>query len=95
MPTPITVTGVRLYPFDTSASGGRTLAVADVTLNGAILIKGFHVVEGRGGGLFVGFPAVKGKDGRWRDMVIPLDRGTRDLIRDRVIEAYKSGVEEG
>ena len=44
-------------------------AYADVTFNDVILIKGFRVLSSKTGGLFVGFPSQKGKDGQYRDTV--------------------------
>jgi len=86
----VEITGVRVYPFDTAEAGGKTLAMADVTIAGSLTLKGFRIVAGKGGGLFVGFPSVKGRDGKWRDTVVPLDPETRTLIRDRIVEAYKT-----
>ncbi|VAX25159.1 hypothetical protein MNBD_NITROSPINAE02-2042 [hydrothermal vent metagenome] len=85
----LNITDVRIYPFDTSPAGGKTLAYADIVIEGKLLIKGIHVVEGRNGGLFVGFPSKKGKDDKWRETVVPLDSETKKLIRDKVMEAYK------
>ena len=86
----IDITEIRIYPFDTSQAGGKTLAMAEITVNGALVIKGFRVVQTKGGGLFVGFPSVKGKDDKWRDQVAAIDNATKTLIRDRIIEAYKN-----
>lgn len=84
------ITEIRIYPFDTSQAGGKTLAMAEITVSGALLIKGFRVVQAKGGGLFVGFPSVKGKDGKWRDQVAAINNETKTMIRDRIVEAYKS-----
>ncbi len=86
----ISLTEIRIYPFDTTEAGGRTLAMADITVNGALLLKGFRVIQSKGGGLFVGFPSVKRRDGKWRDTVAPLDKETKTMIRDRIVEAYKN-----
>lgn len=87
--TRVNITDVKVYPFDTRETGGGTLAIAEITIEGSLLIKGLHVIQSRGGGLFVSFPAVKGRDGKWRDIVVPLDSETKDLIRDQVLEAYR------
>jgi len=88
--TQIEITGVRIYPFDTSEAGGKTLAMADVTINHALLLKAFRIVMATGGGVFVGFPSLKGKDGKWRETVIPADNETKKAIRDRIVEEYKA-----
>lgn len=88
MPT-IDITEIRIYPFDTSGAGGKTLAMAEITISGSILIKGFRVIQAKSGGLFVGFPSSKGKDGAWRETVVALDNETKTMIRDKIVEEYK------
>jgi DNA-binding cell septation regulator SpoVG len=46
----IRISQVRIYPFETRTLGGHIRAYADLTIDGALLLKGFRVVEGRGGG---------------------------------------------
>ena len=85
----IDISQVRIYPFDTGSLGGHTRAYADITIAGCLLVKGLRVVEGSGGGLFVAFPTQRGRDGRYHDLLVPLDAETRDYIRSTVIEAFK------
>jgi stage V sporulation protein G len=85
----ITISHVRIYPFETSSLGGRTLAYADVTIDACLTVKGIRVVEGANGGLFVAFPAQRGRNGRYYDLVVPLDTETREYIRTTVIEAFQ------
>jgi stage V sporulation protein G len=85
----ITISQVRIYPFETGSLGGQTRAYADITIDGCLLMKGLRVVEGTGGGLFVAFPAQRGRDGRYHDLLVPLDAATRDYIRMTVLEAFK------
>jgi DNA-binding cell septation regulator SpoVG len=40
--------------------------------------------------MFVGFPSSKGRDGKWRDLVVPTDDGTKAMIRDTIMEAYRN-----
>ena len=85
----IRISQVRIYPFETGGLGGHTRAYADITIDAGLLIKGLRVVEGVGGGLFVAYPAQRGRDGRYYDLVVPLDAETRECIRAAVIEAFK------
>ncbi len=85
----IRIDHVRIYPFETRGLGGRTLAYADITLDASLVLKGLRVVEGMGGGLFVAFPAQRGRDGRYHDLMIPIDAETREYIRTTVIEAFQ------
>lgn len=83
------ITDVKIYHFDASSSGGKILAYADVTFAHALVVKGFKVIESKTGGLFVGFPSRKNKEGAWRETVIATDDELKKEIRDRVVEAYK------
>ena len=83
------ISQVRIYPFETGSLGGHTRAYADITLDGCLLIKGLRVVEGAGGGLFVAFPSQRGRQGRYYDLVVPLDAATREYIRTTIIDAFK------
>ena len=85
----IRISHVRIYPFETGGLGGHTRAYADITIDGCLLIKGFRVVEGAGGGLFVAFPAQRGRDGRYHDLVVPLEAEAKECIRAAVIAAFK------
>ncbi|MBI3328098.1 MAG: septation protein SpoVG family protein [Nitrospinae bacterium] len=85
----IHISGIRIYPFETSGMGGHIRAYADITLDASLLVKGLRVIEGTSGGLFVAFPAQRGRDGRYHDLVVPLDAETREYIRSTVVEAFK------
>jgi stage V sporulation protein G len=85
----IRISDVRIYPFETGGLGGRTRAFADITIDTGLLVKGLRVVEGASGGLFVAFPAQRGRDGRYHDLVVPLDAETREYIRTTVLDAFK------
>jgi len=84
------ITEVRIYPFDTHSAGGKTLAMAQITIARALTIRGFRIIEGKNGGAFLSFPSTKGKDGTWRDIVTPVDKATRDNIRDAIMEAFRT-----
>ena len=83
------ISQVRIYPFETSSLGGHTRAYADITIDACLVIKGLRVLEGAGGGLFVALPTQRGRNGRYYDLVVPLDAATREYIRTSVIDAYK------
>lgn len=85
----MTITAVKIYPFDSGGRDSSLRAYADVTFDDAVLIKGFRVIASKNGGLFVGFPSQKGKDGRFHDMVELKSEALRSSLRTAVIEAYK------
>ena len=85
----MTITEVKIYPFDSGEPDSSLRAYADVTLEQAILIKGFRVLAAKNGGLFVGFPSKKGKDGKFYDMVEIKSADLQSNLRSAVLEAYK------
>ena len=85
----ITISQVRIYPFETGSVGGHTLAYAEVTIDACLVVKGLRIVQGANGGLFVAFPSQRGRNGRYYDLVVPLDAETREYMRRTVIEAFQ------
>lgn len=66
---------------------GKLKAIVDAKVGGLLAIKGFSVAEGPKG-LFVGMPRQMGKEGRWFDIITPLDKSLKDEIQNKVLEAY-------
>ncbi len=83
------ITNVEIYPFDTSGTGGRVRAVADITLDNLLLIRGIKIVESKHGGLFIVFPQRRAPSGNFVEIVQPLSREFHDKIRRAVIDKYK------
>lgn len=81
----LSVTSVKIYPFE----AGNIRAYAEITLNDALLIRGIKVLESPHGGLYLGFPAQKGREDKYRDLVEPTNNVLRDHIRRVVIDKYK------
>ena len=74
----------RVYTFD---GDGPLKAFADLTINDAVLVKGFRVVDGKKG-LFVGMPRQGSKSGKWFDAVKPLTKTAHAHVTRTVLEAY-------
>ena len=87
------VTRVVIYPFDTSSLGGQVKAMADVELDGELLIKGFKVVASKRGGVFISYPSKRVQGGRYFDVVLPLSKELKEHIREEILKAYKEKVE--
>jgi DNA-binding cell septation regulator SpoVG len=83
------ITSVRIFPFDTRETGGRTLAYAEIEIGGALLLRGIRVLESEKQGLFLGFPSQRAKKERFIDLVVPLGRTFQLQIREAIIEEYK------
>ena len=65
----------------------RVKAFVDLVINDVLLIKGTRVVKGKKG-LFVSMPVEQGKDEKWYERVRCLNQDIRDLISQKVLEAY-------
>lgn len=83
------ITAVRIFPFDTRETGGRTVAYAEIEIGGALLLRGIRVLESERQGLFLGFPSQRARKERFVDLVVPLNRDFQLRIREAVIEEYK------
>lgn len=83
------ITAVRVFPFETREAGGRTVAYAEIEIDGGLLVRGLRVMETGSRGLFVGFPAQRVRRERLVELVVPLTREARRAIREAVIGEYK------
>ena len=83
------ITEVKIYPFDTSRIGGRVRAVADITIDDALVIKGIKVIESKHGGLFISFPKKASSKGTYVDIVQSLDNEFTEKVRRAVVDKYK------
>jgi len=66
---------------------GPTKAFCDIAIEDSFVIKGVRIVEGEKG-LFIAMPREEGKDGKWYNTVIPLNREVKDEIERIILEAY-------
>ena len=85
----MTISEVKIYPFDSGEPGLQESQTEDLTVNPPILIKGFRILAAKNGGLFVGFPSKKGKDGKFYDMVEIKSADLQSNLRSAILEAYK------
>ena len=83
------ITAVRIFPFETREDGGRTVAYAEIEIDGGLLVRGLRVMETGSRGLFVGFPAQKVRREKLVELVVPLTREARRAVRTAVIGEYK------
>lgn len=78
------ITQIHIYP----AREGLIKAYASVVLDECFIVREIRLVEGKDG-LFVSMPSRKLKDGSYKDIVHPLDAGTRKDFEDQVVAKYK------
>ncbi len=79
----------RVYRFE---GDSKTKAFVDLAINDEIVIRGLKVVQGQKD-LFVSMPREKGKDGKWYDMVRPLNKELTQRIWSVVLSAYEKDNE--
>ena len=72
---------------------GKLKAVASLVIDGCFAVHDIKIVEGESG-VFVAMPSRKSPDGEYKDIVHPINTKTRELFKERVIEAYRSALEE-
>ncbi len=61
---------------------------ANVTFDNAFVVRGLKIIAGNSG-YFVSMPSRKRPDGTHQDICHPINNETRQLIEDRVLEAYE------
>ncbi len=84
----ITITAVRVFPFDTAGMGGSIKAYAEVEIDGSLILKGLKVLQSEAGGYFIGYPSQRVRRETFIDVVAP-DREAAKIIREAVMTEFK------
>lgn len=88
----LNITEVRVNPFQSTS---KARAMASITIDGAFVVSGFTVIEGRDG-LFIGMPSKKdnSKD-KYNDIAFFLDKAVKQQVQDMIVKAYheKTGTQ--
>ena len=63
-------------------------AVASITFDDCFVVHDIKVIEGQEGN-FIAMPSRKGADGKYNDIVHPINTETRQTIIDAVLSAYE------
>ncbi|MDD4909132.1 MAG: SpoVG family protein [Candidatus Omnitrophica bacterium] len=79
----------RLHKLDKAE--GKLKGFVDIAVQGALLIKGLRIMDGRNG-LFVGMPCEQGKNGQWYPTVLPLNKEVKQQINELILQAYEEQV---
>ena len=61
---------------------------ANVPFDNSFVVRGLKIIAGNSG-YFVSMPSRKRPDGTHQDICHPINNETRQLIEDRVLEAYE------
>lgn len=90
----IIVTKICIFPFQDEGLG-HILAMSNIVLNDALIIRGLHIMEGENG-LFLAYPAnpfSKGMD--FGPIIVPVTCELRKYIENKVLEQYRKEVANG
>ncbi len=66
---------------------------ANVTFDNAFVIRGMKIIQGTNG-YFVSMPSRKRPDGTHQDIAHPVNKETRLMIEEKVLEAYEKELRE-
>lgn len=80
----IEITEVRLRKIKTN---NRIVALATIVIDNCFVVNEIKVLEGENG-LFIGMPSRKTQNGEYRDIAYPINKETRQLIQNAIIEKY-------
>ncbi len=83
------ISSIKIYPFDTGIAQSSIRAYADVILENLVVIKGFRILASKSGGVFIGMPSKKGKDGKYYDQIEIKSDEFQSLLREQILTAYK------
>lgn len=72
---------------------GKFRAVASIVLDDMFVIHDIKIIEGQDGN-FIAMPSRKTPDGEYRDIAHPINTATRELVKDKVLEAYEKAKAE-
>ena len=69
------------------SANSNTKAFIELKLDEVLIVKGLSLVEGKKG-LFLSFPASKGKDGNYYNSVYSLDKNWKEQLEKACIKKY-------
>ncbi len=71
---------------------GKLRAVVSMTLDNCIAVHDIRLVQGNDR-MFVAMPSRKDDEGRFRDIIHPINPDIRNEIEEKIISAYQECVE--
>ncbi|MCK4739696.1 MAG: septation regulator SpoVG [Deltaproteobacteria bacterium] len=63
-------------------------AYVTIKFDDCFVVRDVKVINGNSG-VFVAMPAKRMKDGTYRDLIHPIDKTTRTMLEDTVLDEYK------
>ena len=87
----INITDTRVRIIENSDS--KLKAIASIVIEGCFAIHDIKIIEGNEG-VFIAMPSRKTAEGTFKDIAHPINSETRELIKAKVLDAYKKALEE-
>ncbi len=85
------ITDVRVKKFE---EADKLKGIAAITIDDCFVVHDLRIIDGANG-LFVAMPSRKLSNGEFRDIAHPINKETRKLIEEIVLEAFnKAEIEE-
>ena len=75
------------------SSDSKLKAIASIVIDECFAVHDIKVIEGADG-LFIAMPSRKTAEGTFKDTAHPINSETRELIKAKVLDAYKKALEE-
>ncbi|MFC4804605.1 septation regulator SpoVG [Filifactor villosus] len=71
---------------------GKLRSIVSVTLDNCFVIHDIKLIEGQNG-LFIAMPSRKVAEGKYRDIVHPINSDMRQELQDEILKAYEEAKE--
>ncbi len=75
------------------SSDSKLKAIASIVIDECFAVHDIKIIEGADG-LFIAMPSRKTAEGTFKDTAHPINSETRELIKSKVLDAYKKALEE-
>lgn len=76
-----------------TSNEGKLKARVSITIDDSFAVHEIRVLDGING-LFIAMPSKKLPNGEYKDIAHPINRETRTMIQEKIIEAYQNEVEK-
>ena len=88
------ITDIRVKKIMTESSAeSKMKAVVSVTFDNAFVVHDIKVIEGQDK-LFTAMPSRKTQDGEFKDIAHPINRETRVMIEEAILDEYRNVLEQ-
>lgn len=84
------ITEIKIFPVNEE----KLKAYVTIILDNCFVVRDLKVINGNTG-LFVAMPSKKRKDGVFKDIAHPLNNETREMMEDKILDAYEAEIEKG